>query len=882
MLAILSNRLKDLLSHLKFSCIVYPSSGWVYALFCFLFLNQGVIAQNADTIKLVSYNLLRYPDISSGAASSADTSNRHPYYRKIISAMNPDILVVEEIQSTAGFTWFLNGVMNANQNVFDGATFINGPDMDAGLYYKTSKFQFIATKTIVTDLRNIYEYTLKHLLSNDTLRVYAVHLKASFGTAEEQQRLLEVDSLRKVTNALPLGSHFVVCGDFNIYGSQEPAYIKLLQVQSGTQGHFYDMINLTGTWNNAQYAAHHTQSTRTRNFGGGSTGGVDDRFDMILYSKAISESGGWEVVPNSLIPFGNDGNHYNDSINSQPNNAVSSIVADALHQASDHLPITMKFVYQSTAQASYDVGVHSLVTDSVYCPSYNGELKVRVRNFSASALNFAGNNVMVNATVLDPLNASQNFSVHLTSGQIGAGQDTIVILSSNYAMITAGTYTVSANTNMMNDINSSNNAMPSSSFSVLNDTPAMIVPAGPIQICAGNSVTLTANSGVSFLWSNGATSNAIQVNNSGNYQVIVTSSNGCTSTSNWVIVSAVSGASNTILFTENMGTVSATTSIAAHENVNGFQNSNFTMTGTADVRTTQISNGYVGASAGANIFFTNTAGRYFTVSGINTLGLSNVSIDFGIYKSTTASTASELKVQVSDDGVVFTDLSFASISGGSGWYLRTATGVIPQTSNLSLRFYQTSSSVQFRVDDIVFKYTPTSSITAADSIVCPGDSVLLTASTGNNYLWSTGATTQSIYIHQAGSYYVSVDCILSTTKIIQNCANASQLQLKYFVEGLYVGGNEMTPRLFNCGISTNPLHCDSVRIEWRNSSAPFHLAGYVQEVIDVFGNISIPIPAGLLNQSYFIVIRQMNGIETWSKIPVLMSGASINFDFTGP
>ncbi|MBK9637143.1 MAG: hypothetical protein IPO63_04760 [Bacteroidetes bacterium] len=48
---------------------------------------------------------------------------------------------------------------------------------------------------------------------------------------------------------------------------------------------------------------------------------------MILYSKAISETGLWEVVPNSLIPFGNDGNHYNDSINSQPNTAVSIAIS---------------------------------------------------------------------------------------------------------------------------------------------------------------------------------------------------------------------------------------------------------------------------------------------------------------------------------------------------------------------------------------------------------------------------------------------------------------------------------------------------------------------------------------------------------------------------
>ncbi|MBK7964929.1 MAG: hypothetical protein IPK10_06345 [Bacteroidetes bacterium] len=617
-------------------------------------------------------------------------------------------------------------------------------------------------------------------------------------------------------------------------------------------------------------------------FGGGSTGGMDDRFDMILYSKAISEVGGWEVVPNSLIPFGNDGNHYNDSINRQPNIAVSIALANALHIASDHLPITLKLVHQSSAQSSLDVGVHSLVTMGAFCPTVNGEVKVRVRNYGATAINFANNNVVVNATVVDPTSFSQNFSSTLTSGQINAGQDTILTLTNGYAMTTVGSYNVSAYTTLMNDINSSNDAMPIGSFTVLNDSPAMITPAGPIQICDGNSVTLTANSGTSYFWSTGSVSSSILVNVPGNYQVTVTSSGGCTSLSNIVVISTVTVASTLVLFSENVGTVTSTTSIATHENANGFQNISFTMSGTADVRVTQISGGYPGASAGANVFLTNVVGRYFTISGINTIGLSNISIEFGIFKSTTASTGSELKVQVSDDGILFTDLSFPSIFGGSGWYKLTATGAVPQTGNLRLRFYQTSSNVQFRVDDIVFKYGPTSMITASDTVVCPGDSVLLTASPGNNYLWSNGATTQSIYVYQAGSYSVSVDCILSTTKLIQSCTNASHLNLKYFIEGLYIGGNEMTPRLFNNGISSNPMFCDSVSIEWRNSISPFSLVQSVQVVMDVFGNITIPIPANLLNQSYFIVIRQMNGIETWSKIPILMSGTNINFDFTAP
>jgi subtilisin-like proprotein convertase family protein len=42
--------------------------------------------------------------------------------------------------------------------------------------------------------------------------------------------------------------------------------------------------------------------------------------------------------------------------------------------------------------------------------------------------------------------------------------------------------------------------------------------------------------------------------------------------------------------------------------------------------------------------------------------------------------------------------------------------------------------------------------------ICQGDSITLTATTSSNYLWSTGATTQSIVVHNAGSYTVSTDC----------------------------------------------------------------------------------------------------------------------------
>jgi endonuclease/exonuclease/phosphatase family metal-dependent hydrolase len=291
-----------------------------------------------ENVKIMAYNILNYP--------GSDANTRNPYFRTVIRNTSPDILVVGEMQSQTGMDGFLNNVLNQTGNTYSAGTFINGPDTDNGIFFKTGKFVFLGNTVIKTALRDINEFKIIHVnYPNDTLRIYSVHLKASEGSANEQQRAAEVDSLRKVTNLLPANSCYLVLGDFNIYGATESAYQKLLQVNGNQQGHFVDALNMLGTWNSPSYAIYHTQSPRVRAFGGGSNGGMDDRFDMILYSKAMATNGRIIYVNNSLTPYGNDGQHYNDSINKRPNLAVADSIADAIHYASDHIPIYAIFTF---------------------------------------------------------------------------------------------------------------------------------------------------------------------------------------------------------------------------------------------------------------------------------------------------------------------------------------------------------------------------------------------------------------------------------------------------------------------------------------------------------------------------------------------------------
>src|SRR5689334_14185428 len=78
-------------------------------------------------------------------------------------------------------------------------------------------------------------------------------------------------------------------------------------------------------------------------------------------------------------------------------------------------------------------------------------------------------------------------------------------------------------------------------------------------------------------------------------------------------ITGISSFCQTTIFSENIGSPSATTTIASYT---GWQNngiltfSNGGATNPADVRNTSASSTYTGASGAGNVFFTSTSGNY--------------------------------------------------------------------------------------------------------------------------------------------------------------------------------------------------------------------------------------------------------------------------------
>lgn len=169
------------------------------------------------------------------------------------------------------------------------------------------------------------------------------------------------------------------------------------------------------------------------------------------------------------------------------------------------------------------------------------------------------------------------------------------------------------------------------------------------------------------------------------------------------------------IFSENMGSPSSTTAIASYT---GWQNNGIlTFTGTTDVRNTGPSSGYTGASGNGNVFVNTTSGLYYEISGINTSYYSGITLSLGHFKSTLAGN-NQLIIETSPDGTTYTAMTYsrATGSGTAVWALINPTGTIPSTTNLRIRFRQTSTTCQFRIDDITLTGNCITPVTQATNL----------------------------------------------------------------------------------------------------------------------------------------------------------------------
>ncbi|CAG5078902.1 T9SS type A sorting domain-containing protein [Parvicella tangerina] len=357
----------------------------------------------SETVSVMYYNLLKFPNT---------TLDRVDTLEKIIRYVEPDLFLVCELESSYGATQILANAMNT-QGVthYSKAIFYDGNDTDNMLFYNDEKFGLVGQHQISGGTRDISEYKIYYKepgldANSDTtyLYLYCAHLKAGSTQSDANTRASEATNFKNYLQNAGRTGNLIFGGDFNLYESSEAACQTLL---TGGNVAFNDPVNQLGSWhNNSTYAAYHTQSSRSQSGGyaGGSSGGMDDRFDFILISDEVKNgTDRVQYVGGSYKAIGQDGNRLNSAVNTGFNYVVPADIADALFYMSDHLPVFMEMSIE------YPVGVQEVQSVLSNFHFINEDEMQLILNQGVSLLNtevysLAGQRVLVNQsseTLLD-------------------------------------------------------------------------------------------------------------------------------------------------------------------------------------------------------------------------------------------------------------------------------------------------------------------------------------------------------------------------------------------------------------------------------------------------------------------------------------------------
>ncbi len=315
-----------------------------------------------DTLTVMQYNLLYYGNYNSGFAncneSTNNTQNKDENIRLILDYVKPDILTVNEFGATQALQDdFIRHNLNINGvDYWKSDNIINYAHSEIvnHIFYNSNKMALKRHAVIRTSVRDIDAYELyfktPNLYAGDTVKLvcFVAHLKAGDSSTDEGVRRSMIQNAMDFIDENYPKDNVLIMGDFNMYSSSESGYRLLTQNYSNHEILFIDPLSYVGgvgNWHNkSQFAPFHTQSTASWTDNPCRTGGgLDDRFDFILMADEIAFSyNHLRYVQGSYKAIGNDSQHFNLSVNQGVNSSVPANVANALFNASDHLPVTMK------------------------------------------------------------------------------------------------------------------------------------------------------------------------------------------------------------------------------------------------------------------------------------------------------------------------------------------------------------------------------------------------------------------------------------------------------------------------------------------------------------------------------------------------------------
>lgn len=366
---------------------------------------------------------------------------------------------------------------------------------------------------------------------------------------------------------------------------------------------------------------------------------------------------------------------------------------------------------------------------------------------------------------------------------------------------------------------------------------AVVTPAGPVQVCAGNSATLTVTGGGTYKWLNaagliaGQTSSTYSTGTAGIYKAIATSTANCIDTSDavTVVVNPLP-----VVFIGNDTTFCSGNTLTLNAGNNGavFLWDNATTSQTRPV--TASGNYFVKVTNSNNCFKYDTIAVVVNPTPVVNLG-GDTTVCAGI--NLVLNSGNPAANRVWDNG---TAAQLRTVSASGTYYVK-----VTNSFNCSAN------------DTATVTFLPAPVVNLGSNLdICAGSSAILNA--GNptgTFVWDNGTTQQTRTVNTSGTYYVTV------SNAAMNCKGSDTIQVTVHAnpvvnlgnDTVFCYGNTLTLNAGNPGAAY--LWNDNTTNQTLNASTTGNYSVVVTDAYSCVGTDAINIlvkdpPSGLINAVY--------------------------------
>ncbi|KKL39753.1 hypothetical protein LCGC14_2368070, partial [marine sediment metagenome] len=368
------------------------------------------------------------------------------------------------------------------------------------------------------------------------------------------------------------------------------------------------------------------------------------------------------------------------------------------------------------------------------------------------------------------------------------------------------------------------------------DAPT-ITTSGPTDFCLGDSVDLESSAGTTWLWSNGETTRTIRVKTAGSYSAQITDGTGCLS-----IPSADTDITTKTPPDAPMITTSGPTDFCPGDSVD------------------------LESSAGTTWLWSNgettrtirvkTAGSYTAqiTDGTGCLSIPSADTDITLYPVPVAPviTSGGSTDICENDSLLLSSSAGTSYLWSTGEisstiYAKSAGSYTVQVSNSQGCWSPLSSPINITTQPAPIK--PIISFTG-NTDFCQGDSLVLTSSAADSYLWSNSGTTPAIIVRTADTYSVRVASANGCLSIPSDAVNitVNSLPVKPSISGdneyctgdsVQLSGPAASSYIWSTGESTQTIFATSGSFTLKVGDAK----GCMSPISDPYSVTENPLPA---------------------------------------